>query len=355
MSVTIKINGLTITHRGSGGQHRNSAPDICKTPSGGYPVPYAITARNSDIDEGTQTVFADGGHMIATKPSIFTRCFGDEAGSMGGVISGTFLKRSHWITYSPNVYAEGQNICRLSDKLFMNDRNTISGQGGQREIGLGGDPVMNALCDIFCQTRDEWHRCRAAPPPGGCPRPSVIAKEKTQAALDRPGSPLHRAMGNKIGAAERALYTAGDRALDAGRKFYTQSGLKNALNRAVRRAVSEAGINRAKAMGRRFWLKMVPGLNILSTALDVYMTAQDIYDIVKMADNLLDDALRIQPDFAVLNSDGSVQDIYDFKFDREGYQDTFSESQKRLYQDVTGKPPIEISDASCNCAARSVS
>lgn len=65
--------------------------------------------------------------------------------------------------------------------------------------------------------------------------------------------------------------------------------------------------------------------------------------------------MRIQPDFSVLNPDGSVHEIYDFKFDREGYQDTFSESQKRLYQDVTCKPPIVISDASCNCAARSVS
>ncbi|WP_227493470.1 hypothetical protein [Paracoccus kondratievae] len=148
---------------------------------------------------------------------------------------------------------------------------------------------------------------------------------------------------------------AEDRALDAGRKFYTQSGLKDAPRRAVRKAVTEAGINRAKAMGKRFWMKMVPGLNILSTALDVYMTAQDIYDIIKMADSFMDDAVRIQPDFSVLDKDGGVAEIYDFKFDADPDQDSFSDSQKRLYQNVTGKPPVEVNNATCNCDARGVS
>lgn len=360
MTVTIRVNGLTITHRGSGGQHGNSAPDVCKTPGGSVPVPYAITAVNPDIDQGTTTVHADGGNMIAIRPSIFTRCTGDEAGSMGGIISGTFLKRSHWITYSPNVHAEGENICRLTDKLFMNDRNTISGAGGQVETSLStGDAILDALCVIFCESRDEWHRCRAKPPAGNCDKPSKIAQRKAQAALDQPGSELRKAMSRRfpgaVGAAERSLYAAGDRALDAGRKFYTQSGLKDALRRAVRKAVTEAGINRAKAMGKRFWVKMVPGLNIISTALDVYMTAQDIYDIIKMADSFMDDAVRIQPDFSVLDKDGGVAEIYDFKFDADPYQDSFSDSQKRLYQNVTGKPPVEVNNATCKCDARGVS
>lgn len=164
-------------------------------------------------------------------------------------------------------------------------------------------------------------------------------------------------MGNsRIGAAEKVLYTAGDRALDAGRKFYTQTGLKNALARAVRKAVKDAGINRLQSMGKRFLMKLVPGLNTLSTALDIYMTAQDIYDIINLANDLLDDALRIQPDFSVIDAEsGSVTDVYDFKFDREGYRDTLSDSQKRLYQNITGKVQIEFSDATCNCAARAIS
>lgn len=362
MSVTVRVNGLTISHRGSGGRHSNSAPDVCKTPGKGVPVPYAITAFNPDIAQGTRTVLADGGHMIAVRPSVFSRCSGDAAGSMGGVISGTFLRRSHWITYSPNVYAEGENICRLTDKLFMNDRNTVSGTGGQFETLIStGDDILDALCTIFCESRDEWHRCRAAPPspPRRCERPSRIAQRKTQAALDNNNSALRRAVGRRypgaIGAAERALYAAGDRALDVGRKFYTHSGLKDALTRAVRRAVTEAGISRARSMGRRFWLRLVPGLNVIATALDVAMTANDIYDIIRAADGLMDNAVRIQPDFAVIDADGAVSEIYDFKFDAPGYQDSFSDGQRRLYQNTTGKAPIEVNNATCQCDGRRAS
>lgn len=350
MSVTIRVNGLTICHKGSGGQHMNSAPDVCKTPSHGVPVPYMITATNVDLVKGTTTVEADGGNMIAIKPSEFSRCTGDEAGSMGGVVSGTNIKQSNWITYSPNVYAEGENICRLTDKLFMNNRNTISGNTGQIESVLStGDPILDALCEIFCEAREEWHECRGRP---NCRSPSLRARDKVNAALDADGSTLRRALGNKIGAAERSLYAAGDAILDTGRKFYTQSGLQDAMRRAVNRAIGQAGIDRLQSMGRRFWLRAVPGLNLLITGLDVAMTAADIYNIIDSASGLIDNAVRIQPDFTSLNPDGSVADIYDFKFDAPGYQDEMPPDQRRLYESITDGEVIEVDNATCECDRR---
>lgn len=347
MGVTIAVNGLTISHKGSGGSHMNSAPDVCKTPGKGDPVPYSIKADNGSLVKGTKTVKADGGQMIATSPSEFASCTGDGGGSMGGVASGTFLKQSNWITYSPNVYAEGNNICRLSDKLFMNNRNTICGNSGQREAGLGsGDPVMDALCKIFCEAREEWQKCRGKP---GCKRPSILARDKVNAALDSAGSPLRRALGNSIGAAERTLYAAGDKALDLGRKFYTQSGLREAMKRAVTRAIGRTGVNRLKSMGKRFWLRAVPFLGQIATGLDVAMTAMDVYNIIDGAVDMLDNALRIQPDFATLDADGAVKDIYDFKFDAPGYQDEMSPDQRRLYEQVTDGKVIEVDNATCGC------
>lgn len=357
MSATVAINGLTITHRGSGGKHSNSAPDICRT-GGGTPVPYSITAVNPDIDQGTQKVFADGGNMIAIKPSIYTRCSGDESGVGRGVVSGTHLKRSHWITYSPNVYAEGENICRLSDKLFMNDRNTISGTGGQQESPVRlNDPLLDELCNIFCQTRDEWHQCLASKPRKECKRPSHAAKTKTRAALERPGSALNRAVGQRLpggfGAAERTLYAAADRALDMGRKFYDEGGIKKALRRAVAKAAGKVAVDRAQKVGKRIWLKLVPGLNVLSTALDAAMTAADIYELIEAASSVLDDAIRIQPDFTLLDKDGVVDQIYDFKFDGPpDYQDSMPEDQRRRYASVANKQPIPVDDATCKCDAR---
>lgn len=363
MPVTINVNGLTITHKGSGGSHKNSAPDVCKTPGKGIPVPYSITAVNTDLANGTTTVFADGGHMVAHKPSIISKCTGDAAGSMGGVVSGTTGDISEWITYSPNVYAEGENICRLTDKLFMNSKNTICGQTGQGESIIGGDEVLDALCDIFCEAREEWHNCRRAPPSGGCRRPSTLAKNRTQAALDRPGSPLRNAVQRRfpgaMGAAERALYAArealGEAAETTARKFYTQQGLRDSLERAVRRVINQAGIEAAQRMGRRFWMKLVPGLNLLSLGLDVYggaMAANDIYSTIRQADTILDNAVRINPDFSVVNNDGSIAEIYDFKFDAPGYQDSFTTEQADLYRSMTDRDPIAVDNAACQCDTR---
>lgn len=71
-------------------------------------------------------------------------------------------------------------------------------------------------------------------------------------------------------------------------------------------------------MAGRSWLKLVPGLNVLSTiygVVDLAMTAADIYSMVKGADMIMDKAIKIQPDFAVMDENGALEKIYDFKFD----------------------------------------
>src|SRR4051812_7590625 len=98
MSVTININGLSLCHKGSGGWTAATSPDVCLTPPVPTPVPYPNFAYASDLTGGTTTVFADGGNMIAHKPSIFATSTGDEAGTAGGVASGTFMLEASWIT-----------------------------------------------------------------------------------------------------------------------------------------------------------------------------------------------------------------------------------------------------------------
>ncbi|QPJ99863.1 DUF4150 domain-containing protein [Enterobacter mori] len=127
--ITININGLTLCHKGSGGVSHNTMPDVCKTPSHGTPVPYENEAYSSDLIKGTVSVFADGGNMIANMGSQFARSVLDEPGSMGGVISGTNKAETDWISHSFDVFFEGKPACRLTDKLFMNHRNTMNMAG----------------------------------------------------------------------------------------------------------------------------------------------------------------------------------------------------------------------------------
>ena len=132
MAITININGLTLCHKGSDGVSHNTLPDVCKTPGEGVPVAYENEAYSADLVKGTVSVFADGGNMIANMGSQFARSVFDEPGSMGGVISGTNKAETEWISHSFDVFIEKKPACRLTDKLFMNHRNTVNMAGVQQ-------------------------------------------------------------------------------------------------------------------------------------------------------------------------------------------------------------------------------
>jgi hypothetical protein len=130
VTVTVKVNGTnnSVSHKGAMHFAKNTAPDVCKTPSPGGPIPIPypiIMSLSSDLDKGTTTVKADGGNMIAIKGSEYSRCSGDEAGTVGGVVSNTNMKEATWIIYSFDVKFDGGNACRKTDKMKMNHGNTI--------------------------------------------------------------------------------------------------------------------------------------------------------------------------------------------------------------------------------------
>lgn len=130
MALTVKVNGTMngLVHKGSNHFAKNTPPDVCKTPSPGGPVPVpypVIISKSSDLKNGTSTVKADGGKMIAVKGCEYARCNGDEAGTAGGVVSSTNMKEAKFILYSFDVKMDGKNACRLGDKMTMNHQNTV--------------------------------------------------------------------------------------------------------------------------------------------------------------------------------------------------------------------------------------
>lgn len=139
MSVSINVNDLTLAHKGCNGTATATIPDVCKTPSPGGPVPlpYPNIVLAADLAKGTKKIKVDGGQMAANKGSELSRSTGDEAGSVGGVTSSTFIKEATWMLYSFDVMLEGKNACRLTDKLFMNHQNTVC-LGGWMEEWLKG-------------------------------------------------------------------------------------------------------------------------------------------------------------------------------------------------------------------------
>jgi hypothetical protein len=124
MPATINVNTRTVVHASSNGV-ATAFPDVCKTPSPGgpVPIPYPNVAMSSDTSQGSQTVKMDG-NPIMLKKSVFSTSTGDEAGSIGGVVSNTFKGKAEFINYSFDVKVEGKNVPRLGDMMVQNKQSS---------------------------------------------------------------------------------------------------------------------------------------------------------------------------------------------------------------------------------------
>jgi len=148
VSVTVKANGLSVSHRASDGVTSATLPNVCKTPPGPVPVPYPNVSFSKHLTDGSTTVTADGGNSISLKGSQFSSSTGDEAGVAGGVTSGTNMRESKWLSYSVDVMIEGRNVCRLTDKMTCNHGNTACLSGTIQPNPMNQpptDPVCAAL------------------------------------------------------------------------------------------------------------------------------------------------------------------------------------------------------------------
>jgi hypothetical protein len=123
MGSTTFANMRGISHKGSGGTSP-IFPDVCKTPTPGgpVPIPYPNIGKASDTSSGPTSVTVDG-QMPMTKDAKYMMSTGDEAGSIGGVISNKIKGPCEFMMYSFDVKFEGKNVCRLGDPLFHNDKN----------------------------------------------------------------------------------------------------------------------------------------------------------------------------------------------------------------------------------------
>ncbi|AKJ01561.1 uncharacterized protein DUF4150 [Archangium gephyra] len=120
MGAKVNVNMRTVVHKDSGGV-ATAFPDVCKTPSpaGPIPIPYPNVAKSSDTAQGSSSVSMDG-NPVMLKGSVFSTSTGDEAGSAGGVASGTIKGKAEFINYSFDVIVEGKNVARLGDMMLQN-------------------------------------------------------------------------------------------------------------------------------------------------------------------------------------------------------------------------------------------
>jgi hypothetical protein len=194
MPVTINVNGLSLVHKGSMGVTMATIPDVCKTPSPGgpVPIPYPNIAMSKDLTQGTTSVEADGGNSCAHRPSNFVMSTGDEPGTAGGVKSGVFKQKATWITFSFDVVLEGKGACRLTDKMFMNNENTVS-MGGEVQAPVSPDDIVYKLCEIACECKNAALRQKCVA--------DKIKETFYDGDYPKPDSPIWREVSMQVGQA----------------------------------------------------------------------------------------------------------------------------------------------------------
>lgn len=125
MPATVNVNMRTVVHASSSGV-ATAFPDVCKTPAPPappVPIPYPNIAMSSDTASGSQDVKMDR-NPIMLQGSNFATSTGDEAGSIGGVVSNTIKGKAEFINYSFDVKVEGKCVPRLGDMMVQNKQSS---------------------------------------------------------------------------------------------------------------------------------------------------------------------------------------------------------------------------------------
>ena len=153
----VYANGRSIIHQGSGNTHTSAAPDVCKvpTPGGPVPTPFVNSAQDSMLTKGSKSVTING-HPVALTDSELSTSSGDEPGTAGGLISSKFKGKLAWGSGSVDVKIEGKGVVRYLDVTLHNGNsfNTAFLSNGGTGFAYGDD--FEGTC-LLCQKDPDSH------------------------------------------------------------------------------------------------------------------------------------------------------------------------------------------------------
>jgi uncharacterized Zn-binding protein involved in type VI secretion len=150
MGSSTGVNKLSIVNQDSGGTTA-AFPDVCKVPTSGgtISIPFPNIAQSADSADGSVTVSVDG-KPICLKDSCFSTSTGDEAGSVGGVKSGTTKGKAEFINAAFDVKVEGKGVARSGDLMVSNSKNTPPAPVMQGPVDGGEGDTDEAIC-LICE------------------------------------------------------------------------------------------------------------------------------------------------------------------------------------------------------------
>jgi hypothetical protein len=99
-------------------------PDVCKTPAGPatVPIPYPNIAQLSGCDGTVDKVLIENKESVV-EDSTISSSSGDEAGTLGGVVSSVNRDEAQFKQYSSKVYMKGKKAVFLTAMTSHNGSN----------------------------------------------------------------------------------------------------------------------------------------------------------------------------------------------------------------------------------------
>jgi len=119
----------------NGGGQCFAFPDVCKTPTpaGPVPIPYPNIAMLNQASGGTvSSKVKIMGKKAATEATEITMSSGDEAGSVGGVISNKIKGPAKFKQGSSKVKIEGKGAAYLGAMVGQNDSSNSNMPAGHQ-------------------------------------------------------------------------------------------------------------------------------------------------------------------------------------------------------------------------------
>lgn len=117
----------------NGGGTCMAFPDVCKTPAPPappIPIPYPNTAMLNQATSTSKKVKIVGKEAVTTKAKI-PKSMGDEAGTVGGVVSGQIMGPVKFTQGSSKVKVEGAPLVYLTAMTAQNGNNANAPAGLQ--------------------------------------------------------------------------------------------------------------------------------------------------------------------------------------------------------------------------------
>ena len=125
-----------------GGGQCMGMPDVCKTPApppvGQIPIPYPNFGMLNQATKTSKKVKFVGKEVVTLKSEI-PKSMGDEAGTLGGMVSGKNMDKDTFLKGSSKVKAGGQSVVQLTSMTAHN------GTSANNPAGIHASPSQTKV------------------------------------------------------------------------------------------------------------------------------------------------------------------------------------------------------------------